>query len=111
MREVGAFEAKNKLCQLLDLVERGETSNTPIAVVSQSLPGLSASSIFSSVISVRRSRQPGRQFGFGRQMRQDGVQPLIDAMDQRHQARQRRLDAPEPVLGVRLAHSAASATS
>src|SRR4029077_5527506 len=46
-----------------------------------------------------------------RRMRQAGVQPLVDAVDQRHQAGERRLDlsnvlldAAEPIFSAGLAH-------
>jgi prevent-host-death family protein len=68
MREVGAFEAKNKLGQLLDLVERGEeiTITRHGKEVARLVPVRSTRSREEARAALRRLRERAEQHKFGR---------------------------------------------
>jgi prevent-host-death family protein len=68
MREIGAFEAKNKLSQLLDLVERGEEititrHGKEIARLVPAKPGFNREEARAAV---RRVRERAQQHKLGR---------------------------------------------
>jgi prevent-host-death family protein len=67
MREVGAFEAKNKLGQLLDLVERGEeiVITRHGKAVARLLPPQQAFSREAARAAVRRIRERAEQLKLG----------------------------------------------
>ena len=68
MREVGAFEAKNKLGQLLDLVERGEevTITRHGKEVARLVPARHGYNRDEARAAVRRIRERAEQRNFGR---------------------------------------------